>query len=121
MRTDAVHQNALHLVTSPFCLRRLFMTSRMQDYRMKKQQQGLVQVRVWVPEEHEYFIKNIAKECRPSTTPKVPERYGRKATSAQISFAESLATIKGKEPPKHLYDYHISLSAWMWALGGRPK
>ncbi len=68
------------------------MTARMQDYRMRKQQQGLVQVRVWVPEEHEYFIKNIAKECRPSALPKVPERYGRKAIPAQIRLAKSLAT-----------------------------
>jgi len=97
------------------------MTSRMQDYRMKKQQQGLVQVRVWVPEEHEYFIKSIAKECRPSTPLKIPERYGRRATPIQIRFAESLATINGKAPPEHLYDYHISLSAWIWGLGGRPK
>ncbi len=43
------------------------MTSRMQNYRDKKQQQGLVQVRVWVPHDHELFIKNIAKECRPTT------------------------------------------------------
>ncbi len=64
------------------------MTTRMQNYRDKKQQQGLVQVRVWVASDHEHFIKSIAKECRPSTPPKVPERYGRKATSAQIRLAE---------------------------------
>ena len=96
------------------------MTSRMQDYRMKKEQQGMVQVRVWVPFDHELFIKNIAKECRPSTPPKIPERYGRRATPTQIRLAKSLATVNGKEPPEHLYDYHISLSAWMWANGGRP-
>lgn len=96
------------------------MTSRMQDYRTKKQQQGLVQVRVWVSEEHEYFIKNIAKECRPGEPTKIPERYGRRATPTQIRLAKSLATNRGKEPPEHLYDYHISLSAWMWANGGRP-
>ena len=95
------------------------MTSRMQNYRDKKQQQGLVQVRVWVHHDHELFIKNIAKECRPSTLPKVPERYGRKASSTQIRLAESIATTNGKAPPEHLYDYHISLSAWMWAQGGR--
>ena len=96
------------------------MTSRMQEYRDKKRQEGFVQVRVWVPEEHEYFIKTLAKECRPNNPPKVRERYGRKATPAQIRLAKSLATINGKEPPDHLYDYHISLSAWMWANGGKP-
>jgi hypothetical protein len=95
------------------------MTIRMQNYREKKQQAGLVQVRVWVPSEHEHFIKKIAKDCRPYTPPKVPERYGKKATSVQISLAESIAITNGKEPPVHLYDYHISLSAWMWALGGK--
>jgi hypothetical protein len=92
----------------------------MQEYRDKKHQQGLVQVRVWVPQEHELFIKTLAKECRPSKLPKIPERYGRRATPTQIRLAQSLATINGKEPPEHLYDYHISLSAWMWAHGGRP-
>ncbi len=96
------------------------MTSRMQDYRIKKQQQGLVQVRVWVQEEHESFIKNMAKECRPSRPVKVPERYGRKAIPSQISLAKAIAAANGKEPPEHLYDYHISLSAWIWANGGRP-
>lgn len=95
------------------------MTTRMQNYRAKKQQQGLVQVRVWVPQEHELFVKNIAKECRPRTLPKIPERYGRRATSTQIRLAQSLATVNGQEPPEHLYDYHISLSAWMWAHGGK--
>ncbi len=96
------------------------MISRMQEYRDKKRQEGFVQVRVWVPEEHEHFIKNIAKECRPSVPLKIPVRYGRPAKPSQIRLAESLAKINGKEPPEHLYDYHISLSAWMWGLGGKP-
>lgn len=96
------------------------MTTRMQNYRDKKQQDGMVQVRVWVPAEHELFIKNIAKECRPNESVKTPERYGRRATLTQIRLAKTLATIHGKEPPEHLYDFHISLSAWMWAHGGRP-
>ena len=96
------------------------MTTRIQRYREQKQQQGLMQVRVWVPREHGPFIKNIAKECRPSIPPKVPERYGRRATAAQIRIAKALATINGKAPPEHLYDYHVSLAAWMWAHGGGP-
>ena len=107
------------LFTSSYCLRRSFMTARMQKYREKKQEEGFVQVRVWVSQEHEYFIKNIAKECRPSKPIKIPERYGRPAKPSQIRLAESLAASNGKEPPEHLYDYHISLSAWMWANGGR--
>ena len=95
------------------------MTVRMQKYRDKKQQQGLVQVRVWIHQEHELFIKTIAKECRPSATPKIPEHYGRRATPTQIRLAKLLATANGQEPPEHLYDFHISLSAWMWTLGGR--
>ena len=37
------------------------MTVRMQKYRDKKQQQGLVQVRVWIPQEHELFIISPVK------------------------------------------------------------
>lgn len=95
------------------------MTTRMQNYRDKKHQQGMVQVRVWVPQEHELFIKSMAKECRPNEPVKAPERYGRRASPTQIRLAQSLATVNGKEPPEHLYDFHISLSAWMWAQGGR--
>lgn len=95
------------------------MTSRMQNYRDKKRQEGLIQVRVWVSSDHKLFIKNIAKECRPSTPLKIPERYGRKAHPTQIRIAKSLATAKGKAPPEHLYDYHVSLSAWIWANGGK--
>lgn len=92
----------------------------MQEYRYKKQQEGFKQVRVWVPFEHESLIKTIAKECRPGIPLKVRQRYGRKATPTQIRLAKSFATIHGKEPPEHLYDYHISLAAWIWAHGGKP-
>lgn len=92
----------------------------MKKYREKKKDQGMVQVRVWVPQEHEEFIKKIAKECRPERpAPKLPQRYGRRASDVQIRLAKSLATIHQKEPPEHLYDYHISLSGWMWAHGGK--
>jgi len=91
------------------------MTVRMQTYRSKKEAEGMVQLRVWIPKEHEAFIKDIAKQCRPDKPLKIQERYGRRATQRQIELAETLAKINGKEPPKHLYDYHISLSAWIRA------
>ena len=95
------------------------MTERMQNYRLKKEAEGMVQVRVWVPKDHEEFIKYIAKQCHPDKPLKSKERYGRRATNKHIQLADTLARIQGKEPPKHLYDYHISLSAWMWANGGK--
>jgi len=96
------------------------MTGRMQKFRDKKRQEGFVQVRVCVPPYHESLIKIIAKECRPGKPLKLRERYGRPASPSQIRLAKSFATANGKEPPEHLYDHHISLSAWMWAHGGRP-
>ncbi len=78
------------------------MTERMQAYRFRKEMEGMIQVRVWVPKDHEELIKHIAKQCRPDKPLKIKERYGRRAT------------------PQHLYDHHISLSAWIWANGGRP-
>lgn len=91
------------------------MTERMQNYRLKKEIQGMVQVRIWVPKEHEAFIKDIAKQCRPDKPLKIQERYGRRATQRQIELAKALAKVNGKEPPQHLYGYHISLSAWIRA------
>jgi hypothetical protein len=36
------------------------MTERMQDYRDRMDEKGLVQVRIWVEEQDEDFIKYIA-------------------------------------------------------------
>jgi len=96
------------------------MTSRMTDYIDRMKASGMVPVRVWVPMEHAAFIKEMAKECRPEKPTPIPQRYGRRATNRHISLAKSLAKSHGKEPPEHLYDYHISLSAWMWAHGAKP-
>ncbi len=95
------------------------MTERMQNYRLQKEINGMVQLRVWVPKEYEDFFKELAKQARPNKPLKVQERYGRRATQRQIDLAESLAQIKGKEQPKHLYDYHLSLSAWIRANQGK--
>lgn len=96
------------------------MTERMELYRQRMKEKGLVHVRVWVPEEHGDFIKYMASQCRPQgVEPQIKGRYGRAATLAQIRLAKSLATIHGKKPPEHLYDYHISLAGWMWAHGGK--
>jgi hypothetical protein len=94
------------------------MTERMQTYRSKKEAEGMVQVRIWIPKEHVVLIKDIAKECRPAKPLKIKKRYGKKAPQRQIELAEMLAKTNGKEPPKHLYDYHISLSAWIRANYG---
>lgn len=96
------------------------MTERMEAYRQRMKEKGLVHVRVWVPEEHVDFIKYMASQCRPEVEPKVKDRYGRTATLTQIRLAKSLATVHGKKPPEYLYDYHISLAGWMWAHGGKP-
>jgi hypothetical protein len=40
------------------------MTERMQKYRKKMQEKGLVQVRIWMEEQDEEFIKYITKFCR---------------------------------------------------------
>lgn len=97
------------------------MTERMKLYRQRIKEKGLVQVRVWVSEEHRDFITYMAGQCRPQMSePQIKERYGRPATPIQIRLAKSLATTHGKKPPEHLYDYHISLAGWMWAHGGKP-
>ena len=40
------------------------MTERMQEYRKRMEEKGLVQVRIWVEKRDEEFVKFIAKFCR---------------------------------------------------------
>lgn len=43
---------------------------------------------------------------------------GRRASDSQIGFAKQIAKIKRIPEPEHLYDYHISLSTWIWRYKG---
>lgn len=91
------------------------MTERMQSYRKRMEEKGLVQVRIWVEKQDEKFVKFIAKFCRGELKqPKEKERFGRRASNSQIMFAKQIAQANGIPEPEHLYDYHISLCAWIW-------
>jgi hypothetical protein len=95
------------------------MTERMQEYRKRMDEKGLVQVRVWVDKKDEEFVKYIAKFCREEREKeKVKERYGRPANHHQIRIAKAIASARNLPEPEHLYDYHVSLAAWMWRNGG---
>jgi hypothetical protein len=95
------------------------MTERMQSYRKRMEEKGLVQVRVWVEKEDEKFFKFVAKFCRDKDKQLTEkERFGHRASDAQIKFVKKLAKAKGIPEPEHLYDYHISLSAWTWRCRG---
>ncbi len=93
------------------------MTERMQNYRQRMKEKGLVQVRVWVEKKDEEFVKYIAKSCREVREKKGKKRHGRRASQQQIEFAKALAKSKNVPEPDHLYDHHISLSAWTWRYG----
>ena len=98
------------------------MTERMKAYRKRMEDKGLVQVRVWVEKQDEEFVKFIAKFCREEReererTPK--KRFGRRAKDHQIEVAKKIALANNIPEPEHLYDYHISLGAWIWGQGGR--
>jgi len=95
------------------------MSERMQDYRDRMKAKGLVQVRVWVDQQDEEFVKLIAKFCRDGRKKKPKERFGRPANDHQINAAKAIALANSIPEPKHLYGHHISLSAWMWGQGGR--
>ena len=90
------------------------MTERMQNYRDRMSEKGLVQVRVWVEKQDEEFVKYIAKFCREVREKNPKKRYGRRATERQIRFAQNLAKSKNLPEPGHLYGHHISLAAWTW-------
>ena len=93
------------------------MTERMQAYRERMEETGLVQVRIWVEKQDEDFVKYIAKFCREVREKKGKKRYGRRASKQQIEFAKALAKSKNVPEPEHLYDYHISLAGWTWCYG----
>jgi len=100
----------------------VFMTERMQIYRKRMQEKGFIQLRIWVEKQDEEFIrfiKFVAKFCRDrDKQPTEKRRFGRRASDSQIGFAKQIAKAKGISEPEHLYDYHISLSTWIWRYKG---
>ena len=97
------------------------MTERMQEYRKRMKEKGLVQVRIWVEEQDEEFVKYIAKFCREVREKNEKKRYGRMASQQQIDFAKALAKSKNVPEPDHLYDHHISLAGWTWSYRGKKN
>jgi hypothetical protein len=96
------------------------MTERMQAYRDRMREKGLVQVRVWVDKQDEEFVKFMAKFCREEGKKKPPKkRFGRPASEYQIRLSQEIAEANSVPEPKHLYGHHISLGAWMRGHGGR--
>ena len=94
------------------------MSERMQAYRDRMKEKGLVQVRVWVDQQDENFVKFLAKFCRDGRKKSLKKRFGRPASDYQISIAKEIAEANSIPEPKHLYGHHISLGAWMWGQGG---
>jgi hypothetical protein len=95
------------------------MTERMQEYRKRMEEKGLVQVRIWVEKQDAEFVKYIAKFCREVREKKEKKRYGRLASKQQIDFAKVLAKSKNVPEPDHLYGHHISLAGWTWSCRGK--
>lgn len=96
------------------------MSERMQAYRNRMANKGLVQVRIWVDRQDEEFIKFLAKFCRDGRKKKPKKRFGRPASEHQITQAQEIALDNDVPEPTHLYNHHISLAAWIWRNGGRP-
>lgn len=90
------------------------MTDRMNAYRQRQAEKGLVQIRVWVPEDDAEFFKTLATsfQSMPAELPPTV-RHGRRASARQINLAETWAEQTGMDKPEHLYDYHISLMGWI--------
>ncbi len=91
------------------------MSDRMTIFRLRQEQKGLVQIRLWVNKEEEEFFKYLAKQSRPQKEIIERKRFGRPASQAQIDFAKGIAEDKGLREPKHLHNHHISLCGWIWA------
>lgn len=93
----------------------LRMTERMENFRLRQKQKGLVQVRLWVDEGDVDFFKYLSKESRPERQKVEKKRFGRQASQRQINLAREIAEIKKLDEPKHLYGHHISLCGWIWS------
>src|SRR5579862_114365 len=94
------------------------MTERMQTYRKRMKEKGLVQLRIWIEKQDEEFVKFIAKFCRGEREKKQKERFGRRASHHQIARAKAIAEANKIPEPEYLYDYHISLASWIWRYKG---
>lgn len=96
------------------------MTERMENFRLRQDQKGLVQVRLWIDKNDIDFFKYLSKESRPERVRKKDEkqRFGRPASQRQINKAIEISEIKGIKEPKHLYNHHISLCGWIWVNKG---
>ena len=94
------------------------MTERMQTYRKRMKEKGLVQLRIWIEKQDEEFVKFIAKFCRGEREKKQKERFGRRASHHQIARAKAIAEANKIPEPEHLYDYHIILASWIWRYRG---
>ncbi len=92
------------------------MTERMKNFRLRQEQKGLVQVRLWIDKNDTDFFKYLSKESRPERKKKTEkQRFGRPASQKQIDLAVEIAEEKSMKEPKHLYNHHISLCGWIWA------
>jgi hypothetical protein len=91
------------------------MTERMENFRLRQEKKGLIQVRLWVKKEDEEFFKYLSKHSRPKRELIEKKRFGRSASQRQIDHAKEIAEIKNLKEPKHLYNHHISLCGWIWA------
>ncbi len=80
------------------------MTERMQEYRKRMEEKGLVQVRVWVEKRDEEFVKFIAKFCREEREKKPKERFGRRVSDHHIRFAQKVSAVCNLPEPDHLLD-----------------
>jgi hypothetical protein len=60
------------------------MTEKMQNYRQRMKEKGLVQVRVRVEKQDEGFVKHIAKFCREAREKSGKKWHGCRASQQQI-------------------------------------
>jgi hypothetical protein len=77
------------------------MTERMQGYRKRMEEKGLVQVRIWVEKQDEEFVKYLAKFCRDGREKKEKKRFGRRASDRQVQFAKAIASANNISEPNH--------------------
>lgn len=100
------------------------MADRKKRWRERQQQQGMMQVRVWVPEHQAELIKAVAESLRPmpieefvDDIPPKPSSVDQPPTAKMLEFAAELEALHGIQAPDRIKRSKLLL--WLWLRRNR--
>lgn len=104
--------------------RRVIMADRKKQWRERQRQQGMMQVRVWVPEHQAELIKAVAESLRPmpidefsDDIPPKPSSIDQPPTAKMLEFTAELEALHGIQAPDRIKRSKLLL--WLWLRRNR--